>query len=264
MIMRRTTLGAFVALAMTAVMILLLGSPSQADPKKLLVSSSVSGPFRDNLATPLFTDDAKFVPLEEAHSTFYVKNNSRQAARTTVQVVNRGATNAFEAALTLDVDIDGTSSGGTLALPGTPGCPLVITGPSIKPGAVQAVDVSLAVADLAGQVGMSQAASLDFVVTLTQTGKNGQVEVCGAQAVAQPEVKGAQANSDGDGPDCERDVVVTASGGLTCVPTAVDAGAGYGNGEPRRPLAIAVLAALLVSVGVGTVVWTARRRRWPA
>lgn len=277
MTMRRTTLGAFMALAMTAVMIILLGSPSQADPKKLLVSNSASGPFRDNLATPLFASDATFVPLDQATNTFYVKNNSKQVARTTVQVVNRGTTNAFESALTFDIDIDGTSTGGTVPLPGTPGCTLVITGPSIKPGAVQAVDVSLAVADLTAQVGMDQAASLDFVVTLTQTGKNGQVEVCGAQATAEPEVKGAQGNangnangngdgnSDGDGngggADCDRDVVVSATGSPTCVPTAVDAGASYGSGEVRSPGAIAGIAALMVATGGLLLLATRRRRR---
>lgn len=281
MTMRRMTLGAFVALSMTAVMIILLGSPSQAEPKKLLVSNYANGPFRDNLATPLFDDDGKFVPLDATSNTFYVKNNSKQTARATVQVVDRGTTNDFESALTFDIDIDGTSTGGTVPLPDSPGCSLVITGPSIKPGAVQAIDVSLAVADLTEQIGMDQAASLDFVVTLTQTGKNGQVEVCGEQAGAEPEVKGAQGNANGgdgnsgtdadpddadpddgdEAADCERDVVVSVTGDPTCVPTAVDAGASYGAGDPRSGGIIAMLAALVASTGVAMVLLSGRRRR---
>lgn len=264
---RRAAPTAFALLGLIATLIITMASPSSADPKKLLVSSSANGPFQSNLATPLFKDSAKFVPLDEATSTFWVKNNSKQTARTTVSVVNRGTTNDFEKALTFDVDIQGTTSSGTVPAPGSPGCSLVTTGPSIAPGKVQRVDVSLAVADLQQQIGMDQAASLDFVVTLTQTGKNGQVEVCGEQAVAQPEVKGEQATSDGNGngstgngEQC-RDVVVTVAGPPTCVPTAVDAGATYGGGEPRDPREIAVLSVVLVATGAGVLAWAGRRRR---
>lgn len=102
---------------------------------------------------------------------------------------------------------------------------------------------------------MRQAASLDFVVTLTQTGETGWVEVCGEQAEAEPEIKGDQ----GSGPDCTRDVVVTTTGTPTCVPTAVDAGATYGGGEPRDAATVAGLAGVLITLGL--VLWADRRRR---
>jgi hypothetical protein len=258
---RRTALGGLVVVALAAVLLALLSAPSQADPKKLLVSNTATGPFRDNLATPLFDGAGRFVPLDEASSTFYVKNNSKQTARATLAVVNRGGSNDFEDALTFDVDIDGTAASGAVPEVGSKGCSLITTGPSIAPGKVQAVDISLAVADLQDQVGMDQAATLDFVLTLTQTGKNGQVEVCGEQATAQPEVKGAQ----GGRSDCRRDVVVTVAGDPTCVPTAVDAGrAGhpsYGAGDPRSALAVTGMAGLLAGLGAGLVLWANRRRR---
>jgi hypothetical protein len=141
--------------------------------------------------------------------------------------------------------------------PGSAGCSLVTTGPNIAPGGVQGIDIALAVADLQEQVGMEQAASLDFVVTLSQVGPRGQVKVCGEQAVAEPEVKGAQ----GSDPDCDRDVVVTVAGNPSCVPTAVDAGASYGAGDPRSAGAIGVLAALALTIGAGMVVLAGTRRR---
>lgn len=271
MSVRRASLGAFLVVAMTAVAVMTLGSPAQAEPKTLLVSSSASGPFRGNLATPLFAGQGKLVPRGAASSTFYVRNSSQEMARTTVALVNRGRSNDFESALTFGVDIDGTAVAGTVPVPDTPDCRMVTTGPNIAPGGVQAVDISLAVADLPGQVGMNQAASLDFVVTLTQTGSNGWVEVCGEQAVAEVEVKGEEGNATGggttgpagssdDAPDCDRDVVVTALGAPTCVPTAVDAGATY-EGPPRGPREIAVLAGVLIATGAGMVLLAGLRRR---
>ncbi len=272
MSVRRVSLGAFLAAAMTAVVVMALGSPSQAEPKKLLVSNSAGGPFSGNLATPLFAGEGKFVPLDAASGTFYVKNNSQERARTTIAVVNRGRSTDFERALTFGVDIAGTAAAGGVPVPDTRDCSMVTTGPSIAPGGVQPVDISLAVADLQGQVGMDQAATLDFVVTLTQTGTSGQVEVCGAQAVTDAEVKGEEGNATGDGTtgpagssghaaDCDRDVVVTVVGAPTCVPTAVDAGATIDRGPPRGPREIAVLAGVLIATGAGMVLLAGQRRR---
>lgn len=88
------------------------------------------------------------MPLDEATSTFYVKNSSQQVARTTLAVVNSDNTKTFESALTFAVHIDGITSNSTMPAPGTRGCSLITTGPSIEPGAVQTVDLALAVADL--------------------------------------------------------------------------------------------------------------------
>ena len=261
---RRTAIAVSGVLAVIAVVIMAFGSPSQAESKKLLISNSADGPFHDNLSRPLFQGDAPFVPRDRARSTFYVKNNSNQAARATLAVVNRGASTTFESALTFDVDIDGTKSSGAVPAPGRDGCTHVTTGPSLEPGAVQAVDLSLAVADLTGQAGMDQAASLDFVVTLTQVGRSGQVDVCGEQADPEPESEGEQGEEEEQDPSddqCRRDVVVSVAGEPSCVPTVVDAGATYGMGDPRNSGTVAFLAAVLVSIGSGMLLLAGRRRR---
>jgi hypothetical protein len=256
---RRLTLMAFAVLTALGMLVLVLTAPSQADPKKLLVANSATGPFQTNLAHPLFEGSGPFVPLDQVSNAFYVKNNSSQPARVTVQVVNRGTTNDFEGALTFDVNISGTQSTGSAPETGSPGCHLVTTGPNIAPGAVQKVDVGLAVADLQQQIGMDQAASLDFVVTLSQVGPKGQIQVCGAQATAQPaEVKGEQATAGQQG-QCAKNVVVTVAGQPTCVPTAVDAGLSYD--EPRSPAEVGSLAILLMCGGATLMWWGNRRRR---
>jgi hypothetical protein len=254
--MRRITLTAFAALTALAMLVLVLSSPSQADPKKLLVANSANGPYQNNLGNPLFQGKGPFVPLDQSTSSFWVKNNTKQTARLTVAVVNRGSTNEFEQALSFDVNIQGTQSGGLVPDPGAPGCSLVTTGPNIGPGATQKVDVGLAVADLQQQIGQNQAASLDFVVTLSQVGPKGQVQVCGEQATAQPtEVKGEQATAG----ECAKNVVVTVAGKPTCVPTSVEAGLSYD--EPRSLFEVAGLAILLVGGGAGLMLWGNRRRR---
>ena len=253
---RRITLAAFAALTALAMLVLVLSGPSQADPKKLLVGNSATGPFQNNLAHSLFDGAGPFVPLDQSTSSFWVKNNTPQPARLSVAVVNRGASNEFEQALSFDVNIQGTQSSGMVPDPGSPGCQLVTTGPNIGPGAVQKVDVGLAVADLQQQIGQNQAASLDFVVTLSQVGPKGQIQVCGAQATAQPvEVKGEQATAG----ECAKNVVVTVAGQPTCVPTAVDAGLSYD--EPRSPAEVAGLAILLMGGGATLMWWGNRRRR---
>lgn len=259
MSVRRMTLAAFAALTVLAMLVLVLSAPSQAEPKKLLVANSATGPFQNNLAHPLFDGMGPFVPLDQVSNAFYVKNNSSQPARVTVQVVNRGATNDFEQALTFNVNIRGTQSSGSAPETGSSGCHLVTTGPNIAPGAVQKVDVGLAVADLQQQIGMDQAASLDFVVTLSQVGPKGQIQVCGEQATAQPiEVKGEQATAGQQG-QCAKNVVVTVAGKPTCVPTVVDAGLSYD--EPRSPAEVAGLALLLMGGGATLMWWGNRRRR---
>jgi hypothetical protein len=119
------------------------------------------------------------------------------------------------------------------------------------------VNLSLAVADLTGSDGMAQAASLDFVLTLSQVGASGQVDVCGEQGAADEQ---GEEGGPGSGDHC-RDVVVTVAGEPSCVPTVVDAGASYGLGEPRSPGTVAFLAAVLVSIGGGMLLLAGRRRR---
>jgi len=262
MSLNRVPLALAAVLLLVATMVMFLGTPSEAVTKNLLISSSADGPFRDHLSRPLFKGEGPFVPLDRADSTFYVKNNSSDTARATLAVVNRGTSNDLESALSFDVDIQGTKSSGALPSPGRDGCALITTGPSIEPGDVQAVDLSLAMADVTGQEGMAEVASLDFVLTLSQVGENGEVDVCGEQADAEPEAEGEQGEEGEPVSDqCRRDVVVTVAGEPSCVPTVVDAGATYGLGEPRSPGTVAFLAAVLVSLGAGMLLLAGRRRR---
>jgi len=255
---RRATVDVVAMLTGLLALAIVFSPPSQAESKQLLVSSSAAGPFRDHLAMPLFAGTGPFVPHDEASRTFYVLNNSQQVARTTVAVVNRAASGDLEDALTFEVDIEGTTTSGALPGPGAEKCDLVATGPNLQPGDRQAVAISLAVADLEGQVGMNEAASLDFVVTLTHAGADGHVEVCGEQAGA-----GSEAGAEPDVPaeHCQRDVVVTAVGDPTCAPTAIAAGTSYGGSEPRHPAVAAGLAGVLITTGAGLVLWAGRRRR---
>ncbi len=120
------------------------------------------------------------------------------------------------------------------------------------------MDLSLAVADLAGQQGMGQAASVDFVLTLSQVGDSGQVDVCGEQGEDGEDDEEGEPGSDDQ---CRRDVVVTVAGEPSCVPTVVDAGATDGTGEPRSPGTVAFLAAVLLSLGASLLLLAGRRRR---
>lgn len=257
MTLRRVLAWSAVVAVLTTLLVM-LASTSHAEPKQLLVGNSPTGPFNGNLSRPLFHGEGPYVPRDRVTSTFWVKNNSHQVARATLAVVNRGGSNAFEEALSFDVDIDGVHSTASLPAPDRDGCRLITTGPDIEPGAVQAVDVTLLVADLEQQVGMKQAASVDFVVTLSQLGNNGQVKVCGDQAEADPpDVKGAQTDSG----QCTDDVVVTVVGTPTCVPTVVDAGRAAPSGGPVRDAGVVGLAAgVLLGTGVLLLTWGSRRR----
>lgn len=225
-----------------------LAGPAQAREAGLQVSRSATGPFADQLPSPLLADLGRVVPLDRASGTFWVKNSSPRVARTTVAVVNRGAANVLTGALTVTVDVDGTVSTGTLPPDGRP-CELVATGPHLRPGAVQPVEVSLAVGDLTGQQGVRERFALDVDVTLSHLGGAGEVAVCGEQASAGPPPA-----------DCEGTAVVTVAGPPRCVPTVVDAGLHDGLGVPREPAVVAGTGVTVLVVGALLVL--AVRRRW--
>ena len=226
-----------------------LTGPAQAGEAGLLVSRSESGPFTDQLSAPLLAGVGRVVPLDEAGGTFYVKNSSPQVARTTVAVVNRGDANALTGALVVAVDVGGTSSTGTLP-PDGQRCDLVTTGPTLPPGSVQQVGVSLAVGNLTGQQGMREQFVLDVDVTLSHLGGSGDVAACGEQASSEPPVA-----------DCERTAVVTLAGDLRCVPTAIDAGLRDGLGVPRDPGVVAGAAVTVLVLGGLLLLAVQRRRR---
>ena len=224
---RRPAVPRLVAGLLLLVSLAVATGPAQARDAGLQVSRSASGPFADQLPGPLLDGIGLVVPLDVAGGTFYVRNSSPQVARTTVAVVNRGDRNALTGALTLTVDVDGTTVTGTLPPDGRR-CDLVATGPDLAPGAVQPVEVALEVGDLTGQRGTDERLALDVDVTLSHLGGGGR-----RRGVRRAGVGRAAPDA-----DCERTAVVTLSGEHRCPPTAVDAGLHDGLGVPRDPAAV--------------------------
>ena len=231
---------------------LLIPSPSQAEPKKLKVSSTATGPWSDHLTTPLFEGDGPFVPADAVPDRFYLKNSSNQPARATLAVVDRGATNAFEQNVTFTTDIGGVTS--TVPVLKTK-CKTYVTGPSIPAGGVQPVDVTLNFADVTGQVAMNEQASVDFVLTLSQVGPKGKVDICGAQAMAEPYTECASKNK----------TVVTVLGVASCPQvkgveaSRADGGTLATTGAPRGAGTLGALGLALLAGGAGIL--GVRRRR---
>lgn len=244
---RRSAIPRLALLLLLASLVALAG-PAQARGTGLLVSRSETGPFADQLSTPLLGGIGRVVPLDRAGGTFYVKNASPRVARTTVAVVDRGAGNALTGALIVTVDVAGTVSSGTVSPDGGE-CELVVTGPDLGPGEVQPVEVSFTVGNLTGQQGTDERFALDVDVTLSHIRDSGEVPVCGEQAAARPPTA-----------DCERTAVVTVAGAPRCLPTAIDAGLHDGLGGPRGPAAVAVVAVTAIVLG-GLVLLAVRRRR---
>jgi LPXTG-motif cell wall-anchored protein len=182
---RVATATAFAVLA-TLAPVLLLSSPSQAEPQKLKVSRSATGPWTDHLSTALFDGDGPLVPTDSVTDTFYVRNDSQQAARATLTVVDRPAGNDLERHLTVATELGDVT---TDLSPGTrpkSECKAYVSGRSIPAGGVQEIGVTLRMDDVAGQVAMGQEADLGFVVTLSQVGPTGKTDICGAEEGAGP------------------------------------------------------------------------------
>lgn len=246
---------------------LLMSSPTQAEPKKLKVSSSEDGPWVDNLTRPLFEGLGPFVPEDEVPDRFFVKNNSNQPARATLAVVDRGAANEFEQLLSFTTTVGDVTSDVPVIVDSRKKCKTYVTGRSIEPGAVQAVDVTLHFADADGQVAMGQTAGVDFVLTLSQVGPKGKVDICGTQAVAEPyelcsQPSSAVVNIIGRS-DCSqvKGVSAFAGGGAGSGPTT-GAGMLAGTGAPRDAGTLLGIAAVLVSAG--GLLLVVRRRRSPS
>ncbi len=183
------------ALLVTALLALVGGSPAHADPQRLLLSMKQTGPFTESLSTPLFT--GTYVP-GTATSTFYVKNDSSSTTRATIALVPKDAVNDFERALSFSATVGGQS--GT-AVPlyqdkKKNECRTIVTGPTVNPGGVQRIDVTMLIDPNLSRAAMKQSASFTFVVTLSQVTNKGKVDVCGAQSPGgSVQVLGAQANA---------------------------------------------------------------------
>lgn len=176
-------------------LVLASGGPAYADPKKLTLGTSATGPWAENLAAPLFS--GTFVP-GSATSTFYARNGSSQTARLTLELVGHPATNAFESALSFTAAAGGFPSQDPVPLVvDKKKCRTIVTGPTIAPGGTQRIDVTMRVDPSLPASAMNQRATFGFVVTLSQVTPKGKVDACGEQApaIATIQVMGAQAAS---------------------------------------------------------------------
>lgn len=244
---------------------LLFSTPAQAGDSGVQVSTSASGPFRDQLHRQLFAGAGKLIPGERVTRTFYVRNGSDVVARTTLAVSDSSPRNDFSDAIDVSVDLGEVSSSGRLQSD-DPSCTLTTTGPNLAPGAVQPVEVTLDFRDVPGTRAAAQRASVDLLVTLTQVGKTGVVETCGEQATADP-VDDEDDGKVDDVDTCAQGAVVTVTGNQSCVPTAVDAGdSSDRRAQPsvrERVTRNAFPALLLLAVGGGLVIgaWPLARGR---
>jgi LPXTG-motif cell wall-anchored protein len=182
---RVATATAFAVLA-TLAPVLLLSSPSQAEPQKLKVSRSAAGPWTEQLDTALFDVGGALVPQDSVTDTFYVKNDSPQAARATLSVPGGPERNDLERHLIVSAELGGVTSGMPLTGGADPDCTAHVSGPSIPARGVQKVDVTLRLDDVMGQVAQAQEADVGLVVTLSQVGPNERTDICGAQEGAEP------------------------------------------------------------------------------
>ncbi len=78
------------------------------------------------------------------------------------------------------------SNSAPVDLAGSTRCSTFLTGPTLAPGGTQQVDVGLTFSDVDGQTAQHSQARIDLVVTLSQVGHQGDVNICGEQAEAEP------------------------------------------------------------------------------
>jgi LPXTG-motif cell wall-anchored protein len=250
---RVATATAFAVLA-TLAPVLLLSSPVQAEPQKLKVSRSAAGPWTDRLDTALFNGGGALVPDGSVTDTFYVKNDSPQAARAALSVPGGPERNDFERHLIVSAALGGLTSGMPLTDGADSDCTAYVSGPSIPARGVQEVDVTLHLDDVAGQVAQAQEADVGLVVTLSQVGPNGRTDICGAE-------EGADAAAGCADPS---QVVLAVVGDDGCPEikgeqTLDTAGDLPDTGAPLGTAAIAGLG--LVCLGGGALLLVVRRRR---
>lgn len=251
---RRVATATVFAVLATLAPVLLLSSPSQAEPQKLQVGRSATGPWSDHLATALFEGGGAMVPADSVTDTFYVRNGSQQPARATLSVLDRPARNDLERHLTVSTEL----GGGTSRVPLTgglgPACKAQVSGPSIPAGGVQEVGVTLRFDDVTGQVAMDQQADVGLVVTLSQVGPTGRTDICGAEEGADPPAGCADPSQavvavvgDGGCPDVQGEESADVAGDLP------------DTGAPRSAEAVAVLG--VACLAAGALLLVVRRRR---
>lgn len=237
----RTGRGLVIALLAALLHVVALGAPAQADPDRLRLSLSQSGPFTETLSTPLFS--GSYVP-GTATSTFYVQNDSPSTTRATISVVPKADSNDFERALSFSASVGGVFGEGVPLFVDKKKnqCRTIVTGPTIQPGGVQEVDVTMRIDPDFPQPVTQQTASFSFVVTLSQVTNKGKVDVCGTQSPGGQSVQVLGADTASTKP---------AADGLT----PASSGAGRSSGF------VAGLTALMLGAGALLLVASRRRRR---
>ncbi|GAA1478360.1 hypothetical protein GCM10009623_28060 [Nocardioides aestuarii] len=226
------------ALLATVLISLTGGAPAHADPDRLKLGLNGAGPFTESLTTPLFT--GTYVP-GTATSSFYVKNESPSTTRATIALVPKDAVNEFERSLSFTATVGG-QTGTSVPLQQDRKkneCRTLVTGPTVSPGGVQRIDVTMAIDPGLSRAAMRQSASFTFVVTLSQVTKQGKVDVCGTQSPSGAvQVLGARA-------------AASAGPGMQGAPSL--------SASPRSSAFVAGTA--LVFLASGAVFFVARRRR---
>lgn len=177
----RTSRAVAIALLAALLNVVALGAPAHADPDRLRLSLSQTGPFTESLSTPLFS--GSYVP-GTATSTFFVKNDSPSTTRATLSLAPKSSYNAFEQALSFTASVGGVNGTRVPLYEDTRKhlCRTLVTGPTIAPGGVQEIDVSMIVDSNFPQPVTTQTASFSFVVALSQVTSKGKVDVCGPQS----------------------------------------------------------------------------------
>jgi LPXTG-motif cell wall-anchored protein len=251
---RRVRTATAIAVVATLAPVLLLSSPSHAEAQRLQVGTSANGPWSDRLAAALFDDVGPLVPRDVVTRTFYLRNGSRQAARPTLALADRSADDELAQHLTVTAAVGAVSSDVEPAGGPGSGCTALVTGAGIPAGGVQEVAVTLRLDDMAGQVAMNQRTDLDLVVTLSEVGPTGRVDVCGAED-ARPDPAGCPGGARS---------VVTVLGAAGC-PDVKGAQAVHATGtlaDTGAPRGAGTLAGVgLGLVGGGVLLLAVRRRR---
>lgn len=191
----RTSRAVAIALLAALLNVVALGVPAHADPDRLRLSLSQTGPFIESLSTPLFS--GSYVP-GMATSTFFVMNDSPATTRATISLAPKSTYNAFEQALSFSASVGGANGAGVPLYEDKKKnqCRTLVTGPTIAPGGVQKVDVTMIVDSNFPQPATPQTASFSFVVALSQVTSKGKVDVCGPQSPgSQEQVLGTQSMS---------------------------------------------------------------------
>lgn len=239
----RHVLQRVLALVAATVVVMAAAAPAQADPQRLMLGLDQAGPFTESLATPLFT--GTYVP-GSASSSFYVKNESPSTTRATIALVPKTAVNDFERSLSFAATVGG-EVGAPIPLQVTGKkkneCRTIVTGPTIGPGGVQRIDVTMNIASDLSTSAMNQPASFAFVVTLSQVTTKGKVDVCGPQSPnGSARVLGAQATVSPEVGLRSQEITAT----------------------PRNAAAVVGVASALLLAGGLALVAARRRRRNPA